>query len=198
MVSLEDATATLTDIVPDIALMVWTAKLNCSSPNDDLTSDESASIMLYTIEWTPKESSFCYFLDEALRSNDQQQLKPWFLYLKLIFHALTKLKSRTDTVYRGVKADVSAQYKKGDTFVSSEFTICAANVKTLENERGFDNKGTRTMFTIECQSGKDISRHSFDQTEDKILLMPGRRFHVVGCLNPGSELHIIQMKEMTS
>jgi hypothetical protein len=198
LVSLEEATTKLMNIVPEIALMVLTVKLNCSNPDDGLTSDESASIMLYTMEWSPKENSFCYFIDKALRTNDKQQLQPWFLYLKLISHALSKLKSSHCTVYRGAMRDVSVHYPKGCIIVSPEFTTCAASVNTLEKEQNFGNTGTRTLFTIDCESSKDISKHSFRQTEDEILLMPGRRLQVVSCLNPGNELHVIQMKEITS
>ncbi len=197
-ISLEEATTQLIDIVPDIADMVLMAKLNCSSPEDGLTPDESASIMLYTMEWSPKENSFCYFLNKALRTNDKQQSQPWFLYLKLIFHALSKLKSKHRTVYRGVMNDVSANYPLRCEIVLLEFTTCATSVKTLEEEQHFGNTGTRTLFAIECESSKDISQHSFRKTKDEILLMPGRRLQVYSCLNPDNDLHIIQMKEITS
>jgi hypothetical protein len=197
-ISLEEATTQLIDIVPDIADMALMAKLNCSNPEDGLTPDESASIMLYTMEWSPKENSFCYFIDKVLRTNDKQQLQPWLLYLKLIFHALSKLQSKHRTVYRGVMSNVSANYPQGRTIVLREFTTCATSVKTLEDEQSFRNTGTRTLFAIECESSKDISQHSFRKTNDEILLMPGRRLQVVSCLNPDNDFYIIQMKEITS
>ncbi|CAF1517439.1 unnamed protein product [Adineta ricciae] len=42
---------------------------------------------------------------------------------------------------------------------------------------------TRTMFAIECQSGKDIRHHSFFPSEDEILLLPATQFGVTGCLD---------------
>lgn len=197
-ISLEEATSILIDIVPDIVDKVLEAKLNCSKPSDDLTSDESASIMLYTIEWSPKENSLCYLLNKVLAAKDQQQLEPWQPYLKLLLHALSKLQSKCCTIYRGVMSDVSASYLSGCEIVSSEFTLCATSVKTLEEEQNFGNTGTRTLFVIESESSKDISQYSFRHTNDEILLMPDRRFKVVSCLNPDNDLHVIQMKEITS
>ena len=196
--SLEEATVRLIDTIPDIEQMVFTAKINCSNPDDGLTSDESASIMLYTMEPSSKENSFSYFLDRTMRTNDKQQLQPWLPYLKLLFHALSKLETKHRTIYRGVMGDVSANYPVGRKTGSSEFTICATSVKTLEEEQNFPNTGTRTLFAIEGESSRDISRHSYRETKDEILLMPDQQFEVVSCLHPDNDLHIIQMKEIIS
>jgi hypothetical protein len=66
----------------------------------------------------------------------------------------------------------------------------------LENEQCLGSIGTRTFFTIECTSGKDIRQHSYFQSEDEILLPPGRQFQVLGCLNQPGGLHLIQLKEI--
>ena len=51
--SLEQAVKSIVSFVPDVEEMVWTVKQNCQNPKDNLSSDESASIMLYTLEWMP-------------------------------------------------------------------------------------------------------------------------------------------------
>ncbi|CAF4185605.1 unnamed protein product, partial [Rotaria sordida] len=51
LVSLEEAINPLRSIIPDVEQMAWIAKQNCNHPKDGLTIDESASIMLYTLEW---------------------------------------------------------------------------------------------------------------------------------------------------
>ena len=66
----------------------------------------------------------------------------------------------------------------------------------LACERFFGQTGIRTLFHIECLSGKDIKNHSFIQCEDEILLLPARQFEVKSILNSGNGLHIIQLKEM--
>ena len=60
----------------------------------------------------------------------------------------------------------------------------------------FGKTGTRTLFQIECSTGKDVKKHSFIQKEDEILLLPARQFKVTSCLDSGNDLHIIQLKEI--
>jgi len=198
LVSLEEAVAPLVNIVDDVGQMVWIVKQNSQNPEEGLTSDESASIALYTMEWYPKEKSFFYILNETLRSENNQQMKPWFRYLKLVFKALSKLQTVSLIVYQGTNIDVSGDYPKGKVFTSWEFLTCTASIKTLENEEIFGKTGRRTLFTIECRSGKDIKQHAFEQSKDQILLLPGRQFRVISCLNTGDELNIIQLEEMKS
>jgi hypothetical protein len=68
----------------------------------------------------------------------------------------------------------------------------------LNNEQFLGSTGTRTLFAIECDSGKDIRQHSAFQNEDEILLPPARQFQVVACLPQGKDLCIIQLKETKS
>ena len=65
LVTLEQAVKSLHSLVPDIEEMVWTVKQNCQHPQHPLSSDESASIMLYTLEWMPRESSFYFILNQS-------------------------------------------------------------------------------------------------------------------------------------
>ena len=58
--------------------------------------------------------------------------------------------------------------------------------------------GARTLFSIECTSGRDIRQHSNFQNEDEILLPAARQFEVVGCLSQGKYLCMIQLKEIKS
>ena len=66
-------------------------KLNSDDPKDELSSDESAAIQLYTLEWPEHEQSLYYKLNSTLRSADRNQLRPWFKYLKLFLTAFFKL-----------------------------------------------------------------------------------------------------------
>ncbi|CAF1263887.1 unnamed protein product, partial [Adineta ricciae] len=52
----------------------------------------------------------------------------------------------------------------------------------------------RTIFNIECESARDIRKHSCFPSEDEILLLPATQFQVNGILNQG-DLHIIHLKE---
>ncbi|CAF1346597.1 unnamed protein product [Adineta steineri] len=198
LVSLEEATQPLIAYVPEIDHMVYTVKGNITNPKHDLTIDESASIALYSLEWFPRENSFYIILNETLRgSNRAALLPPWFKFLKLFLTALSKLPPITRrAIYRGVKLDLRKQYTKGTKIVWWGFSSCTSSIEVLENEQFFGKTGTRTLFTIECDNGKDIRKHSFHQAEDEILLLPGQEFEVHSSLDMGNNFIMIQLKEI--
>lgn len=196
VVSLEEATTPLVEFVPEIQHMIWTVKDDCNEPKNGLTSDELASIKLYSMDWEPSNKSFYAILNKTLRAENRQQLKPWFSYLRLFLTALAQLQSSRLTVFRGVKMDLRAEYPEGSTFIWWGFTSCTSSVKVLEGDQFLGKKGVRTLFTIECHTGKDIRKYSFYQGEDEILLLPGRQFKVVSCLDSGNNLYMIHLKEI--
>jgi hypothetical protein len=196
LVTLEEAVKPLVDIVPKVERNVFVVKQNCEEPEDGLTSDESASIMLYTYESKPQKDSLYVKLNETLRSEQRDNLVPWFLYLRLIMTALARLPSQCCTVVRGINGNLWSEYPKGKTFIWWGFSSCTSSVDVLENEQFFGKNGDRTLFQIECITAKDIKNHSFYQTEEELLLLPARQLQVKACLNSGHGLHIIQLKEL--
>ena len=54
LVSLEEAIKPLKSLIPSIDHMVWTVTNDIVEIKDGLTKDESASIRLYTLEWSGK------------------------------------------------------------------------------------------------------------------------------------------------
>jgi len=195
LVSLEEAVKSLIDIVPKVERNVFIVKQNCDEPEDGLSTDESASIMLYTYESMPREHSLYVILNETLRSEQRQKLIPWFPYLRLVLTALARLPSERRFINRGVKEDLRVQYPKGKTFIWWGFSSCTSSIKVLENEQFFGKSSTRTLFQIDCHTGKNIKNHSFIPSEDEILLLPARQFVVKACLDSGNGLHIIQLEE---
>ena len=195
LVSLDEAVQPLISIVPRVQRNIFIVKKNCQEPEDGLTIDESASIMLYTYESEPHEDSLYVILNTTLRSEQRQKLKPWFSYLRLVLTALARLPSERRFVNRGVREDLRAQYPKGKSFIWWGFSSCTSSVEALECEQFFGKTGTRTLFQIDCNSGKDVKNHSFIQQEDEILLLPAREFMVKSCLDSGNGLHIIQLQE---
>jgi len=196
LVSLDEAVRPLIDIVHQIENMVHVAKTNCKNPKDNLTIDESASIMLYSMEWTPIEHSFYRILNATLRSEKRQNLKPWFRYLRLFIFALSKLKSVSGTIYRGVKMDLRHDYPVNKEFIWWGFSSCTTSIHVLENDGYLGRSGTRTLFMIECDDAKDIRNHSMFSFEDEVLLLAARKFKVTACLNCGNNLYMIQLKEI--
>ncbi|CAF3375647.1 unnamed protein product [Rotaria socialis] len=198
LVSLEEAMVPLLGVLPDIQQMVCIAKMKCKLPTDGLTSDQSAAIMLYTMEWEPSETCLYFVLNSALRTADREVVKPWFLYLKLIFTALSRLPSKSGTFFRGVKLNLSSQHPQGETFYWWSFSSCTTTINVLTSDQFLGSSDIRTLFAIESTSGRDISRHSYYQNEKEILLLPATRFQVVGHLPFTSNVHIIQLKEIES
>jgi hypothetical protein len=87
-------------------------------------------------------------------------------------------------------------YPEGKTFVWWGFSSCTSSIKVLQSEQFLGKTGTRTMFNIECYSGKDIRRHSYFETENEVLLLAATQFQVVASLDQGNGLHIIQLQEI--
>jgi len=150
--------------------------------------------MLCTIRWQPIEQCLSIVLNKILRSTDRQKLKPWFLYLKLLLTGLSRLPSIHRTVYRGIQLDISQQYPKDDIIIWWDFCLCT----TLIDKLDLNKKNVRTIFTIECNSSKYISKHSFYPSTVMILLLPATQFQVMECVKQKSNLYLIQLKEIKS
>jgi hypothetical protein len=145
-------------------------------------------------------SSLYVLLNQSLRAENCEELIPWFSFLKLFLTALHKLPSQNKIVWRGVKnLDLSSKYKIGTKFAWWGVSFCTTHIQVLESNEFLSKDGERTLFSIECINGKSVANHSyFKNTEKEILLMPGSYFEVIGQLNPAPELHIIQLKEITT
>jgi hypothetical protein len=196
IVSLEMAVEPLVSFLPAVQSYAYAAKQRCKTPPaDGLSTDESASIMLYSMGWEPLDKCLYVSLNAILRSVGRNKLKPWFLYLKLFLTALSRLPSTHQFVYRGVKLDLSEQYQTNKTVIWWGFSSCSTSINVLQSELFLGTTGARTLFTIECNSGKDIRKHSFFPSEDEVLLLAATQFHVRGCLNQCNGLHLIQLQE---
>ncbi|CAF0841614.1 unnamed protein product [Rotaria sordida] len=136
-------------------------------------------------------------LNRTLRLADRTKLQPWFKYLKLFLTAFYKLpRSEHSLVWRGVREDLSGLYPKGKEFAWWAFSSCTAAISVLESPNYLGKSGTRTMFSIQTNSGKHIRAHSYFENEDEILLPPGIYLKVIDSLNPAEGLHIIQLREI--
>lgn len=193
LVSLEEAVRDLKSLVNDLERKVWVVNRKASKPADALTSDEAAAILLYTMEWSDANESLYIKLNQMLRSEIRNHLKPWFSYLKLLLTALYKLPSIKDTVWRGVRGNVSEQYQKDCIWWG--FSSCTETMEVLE--RFIGREGLRTIFMVECINGKRIQNHSFYENENEILLTPGTYLHVVDKWSPSEGLHMVRLRETT-
>ena len=199
LVSLEEAVEPLVNIVHDIKNKAALAKWKCEdSPADNLTRDQSASIILYSMQWEPNNKCLYFALNATLRDENRNKLKPWFSYLKLFLTALSRLPSNHRPIYRGITRDLRKDYQKGQTIIWWSFSSCTLTMDVLNNEQFLGSEGARTLFTIESSSGKDIRKHSTFQNEDEVLLPAARQFEVLSCMPQGGGLNIVQLREIES
>lgn len=194
-VSLEEAVKPLTKLIHDIDARVWTAKNRSQNTTETLTQDESAAIILYTMEWDPVHPSLYSILNKTLRLESRDGLKPWFLYLKLLLSGLFKLPSVERTVWRGVKEDLSENYKVGEFYTWWAFSSCTASLSMLAGEQYLGRADSYTLFAVECFNGKNIKPYSYFASEDEVLLLPCFYFKVIDKFNRGDGLHIIHLQE---
>ncbi|CAF2383766.1 unnamed protein product [Rotaria sp. Silwood2] len=166
-------------------------------PPDGLTTDESAAIRLYTIEWEGPHQSLYFMLNHTLKNSDREHLRPYFKYMKLFLTGLVKLPcSPPLIVWRGVTKNLSAEFPPGTPVIWWAFSSCTTQLTVLENNMYLGNSGDRTLFSVEAINGRTIRNHSHFVTEDEILLLPGTYMIVQSQLNPAPDLHIIHLKQI--
>ncbi|CAF5004895.1 unnamed protein product, partial [Rotaria sp. Silwood1] len=189
------------NIVPRISTYVYVVKERAKNPPDDLSVDESAAIALYTMEWGPYTESLYYILNNTLRSEDRKSLKPWFLYLKLICTALSRLPSINLTVCCPVEDIIESEHEKyevGKRLVWWSFVSCYRSDDTFQNDYVLGQTGTRTFFIIDCMAGKDIGKHSYYRRENEVLLLPATYLEVISYDSVENNLHVIYLQEIES
>ncbi len=71
-------------------------------------------------------------------------------------------------------------------------------MSVLESPSYLGQKGSRTLFSIECKNGKCIREHSCFPDETEVLLLPGFSFEVTSKLNAGNGLYVIGLKQIVS
>jgi len=195
LVSLTDACRSLETLIEDLNINL-TAALdfadNFLMDKKDpygLTREEIGAINLF--------SQDCLYgiLNERLRLADRQQVQPFFPYLKLFLTALNKLPKKECTVWRGVKLDLSTEYKSAKKLTWWSFSSCTLKMSMLTNRIFLGDEGKRTLFSTYTKLGVEIQNYSMYPTEAEILLPPGLRLEVIDIL-PQKDLQIIQLKEL--
>jgi TPR repeat protein len=163
-----------------------------------LSAALAAALALYTAELSVGESPYGV-CNGALRLSDRTKCKPFVPFIWYLMHALAKC-DRYDgsNVFRGVKADLSADYPKDREVTWFQFSSCTCDIQVEQSEQFCGSAGTRTLFSIELTTGRArvITKFSLVPSEAEVLLPPNSRFKVLGQLNAGNGLVIIQLKEL--
>ena len=195
---LAESLQTILHTIPNLRDYINTTLMNCMNPANDLTSDESAAIQIYTMEWKPSESTIKYLLNKDLCSKSKDALTKWFSYLNLFLHALNKLPSYKGTVWRCISGDITQQFPNKSRGVWWGISSTTSNMSILQPKILSSDNGMRALLSIECTNGKRIAKHSYFPMADEILLLPGFSFEVGSQLDVGNGLHIITLREVAS
>ncbi|CAF1286753.1 unnamed protein product [Rotaria sp. Silwood1] len=198
LLPLVEACAPLNDILHDLSKYVEMAlKETPEKPPDNLTIDESAAIRLYTIEWEKPHRSLYSMLNYTLKTGTQEDVRPYFKYLRLFITGLVKLPCLPPlTVWRGVTKNLSAEFPPGTLVTWWSFSSCTTSLTVLENNMYLGTSGDRTLFSVEVINGRSINAHSHFVTEDEVLLLPGTHMVVQSQVSPAPELYIIHLKQL--
>jgi len=163
-----------------------------------LTPSLVAALALYTAELHVGESPYGV-CNGALRAADRGKCKPFVPFIWHVIHAMAKCDRYEGTqVFRGVKADLSAQYPKDREVTWFQFSSCTCDIQVEQSEQFCGSSGTRTLFSIELTTGRAriITKFSLVPSEAEVLLPPNSRFKVVSQFDAGNGLIIIQLKEL--
>lgn len=194
IVSIDQAIQPLISFIPNIENYIEIIKNKCLNPADGLTSDESASIMLYSMLWQPFDQCLYVILNSTLKTLDKSDIQPWLLYLKLFFTALLHLPSNALTVYRGSPTNLIEEYPLGKIITWWDLSLCSTSIDYLKKE-----KYLKILFSIQCNTIKNISKHCYFELNHLVLFLPLTKFQVMDCIYQEKEnLHLIKLQEIQS
>jgi hypothetical protein len=113
----------------------------------------------------------------------------------LFITALLELPSTKKTIWRGVSGNVSTVFDDGDVLIWWSVNSCSPDISVVKQY--LDNSST--LFAIDVNHGKNISKYSTFQTEQEIVLMPGTRVRAKAhSLNFEGLFFLVHLEEETS
>eukprot|EP01047_Picozoa_sp_COSAG01_P066169 COSAG01_NODE_9084_length_2561_cov_40.592201_2_plen_266_part_00 len=107
-------------------------------------------------------------LNETLSAEDRSKLTVWFFFIKLLMTALAAEPRYIGTVWRGVKADIGGEYKKGKKVRWWRFSSCTEDGDVLSTPMFLGDSGKRTLFSIDCTTGIKIQHLSAYSNEAEV------------------------------
>ena len=180
LVTLEEAIKPVAHLFNGIDSCAWIAKENSLDPADGLIQDESASIYLYTMQCSTGPSLY-QVLNQHLRADNREMLKPWLSFLKLFLTALHKLPSHSITVWRVVSdRSLSESYPVGRQMIWWGVSSCMLMQRFPQNREMVGDQSVKTLFSIESRNAKLITAHSCDKDSgEEFVLLPGTCLKVI-------------------
>ena len=196
LVSFDRSIQSLIPLIPTIEDYVQLIKQKCLTPADGLTSDQSASIMLFSLLWQPIDRCLYTQLNQILLATDPAVLKPWYSYLKLLLSALIQLPSHDQVVYRGSTSDLHEEYPLDAVIRWKDLALCTSSIDHLQSNSDSGMEGLRTIYTVRGNSVKNIHPHTYLASNHLMVFLPGTKFQVIGSFHQTIHLHYIMLQEI--
>jgi hypothetical protein len=154
-----------------------------------LSEDEAAAVHVYTMA-----SAFYRQLNAALRDQDRAKAKPFFPYLRLFLEAVGRLPSSADPLWRGVGADLRAQYPSGGEVTWWGVSSCTPKKSVATAFLG--SSGARTLFEVRPRAAVCIQKLSAFAHEEEYIIAPGTRFRVASATVGKDKLCTVVLEEL--
>ena len=137
------------------------------------------ALVAYTYDHGGGQPGNLYFeLSRALRSRKPaERARALSHYLFFLLRGLEKLPAVKGVVYRGYpdRATTTAHYKVGRPIQWGAF---ASTSRDRTATYKFTDKSTGVIFKLTISSGREVSRYSYFQGEQEVLISPQARFTV--------------------
>ncbi|CAF1190529.1 unnamed protein product [Didymodactylos carnosus] len=193
LVSIDEALRSFMSEINELKRSVKEAKKYCTYPSEHkLTRDESAALFLYTME--AGEHSFYRILNQILRNEDRNQVKPWFSYLKLFDTALHKLPKVKGNVWRAVPGNVTSSYKTDRILNWWSISSCSTSVDVVKAFLKPDQEAT--LFMIEAADGRNLAGYTMYPNEKEVILGVGTQLRVKNIGFKHGNLHVVHLEEI--
>ncbi|CAF4059322.1 unnamed protein product [Rotaria sp. Silwood1] len=127
-----------------------------------------AAVQLYVMEW--ETEPLCKLLNKALKSDRQDELKPWLPYLQLFRAGVERLPSFKGVCWRGTNKNIGSKFTRGQTVIWQGISSCS---KSLDFILKYCVGTSGTLVKIDTINGKDFSNHTLDFMAEEVILMPG-------------------------
>ena len=151
--------------------------------DDPLSEDGVAYIMKYSAEDT--EPPLYKDINDKSYIKDRTKIDPYGPFMVgMVSHMGDIEPYPNGEVYRGVKADLRAEYPEGRVFSWHGLCSTTKRLVVLRNPMFCGDSGKRTIFAIKLTQGqaREITRYSLVAEEVEILLPPGLHVCMHACI----------------
>ncbi|CAF3431676.1 unnamed protein product [Rotaria sp. Silwood2] len=193
VVSLEEALKGFISQINELKRSIKEAKKYCKQPSPhNLTRDEAASILLYTME--AGDHSFYRILNQVLRKENRKEAIPWFSYLKLFDTALKKLPKVKGNIWRAVPGNLASKYKPNQLLTWWTISSCSTSADVVK--AFLKSNQEATLFMIEAVNGKDLAGYTMYPDEHEVILGVGTQLRVKNVGFEHNNLHLVVLVEI--